>query len=131
MEGLYEEDEIDGVMERPLDCKVHAFDPKSVQISSGSTDVGDVAYAAPTVVLNVATFCVGNVCHSWQSTALSGSDIGMKGMVRAGEVMALAFAKTMNDPETIKAAKAELLKKNGGSYKCPLPDYVKPPIGRY
>lgn len=131
LEGLYEPDEIDAVMERPLDCKVHPFDPKSLQINSGSTDVGDVAYAAPTVVLNVATFCVGNVGHSWQSTALSGSQIGMKGMVKAGEVMALAFAKTMNAPETIKAAKAELLKKNGGGYKCPLPDYVKPPIGTY
>ena len=25
----------------------------------------------------------------------------------------------------------ELKQKNGGSYHCPLPDYVPPPIGRY
>ena len=31
----------------------------------------------------------------------------------------------------IEKAKAELLKKNGGKYLCPLPDYVEPPIGKY
>ena len=25
----------------------------------------------------------------------------------------------------------ELIRKNGGKYRCPLPDYVTPPIGRY
>ena len=82
-------------------------------------------------MFNVATACLGNVGHSWQNTAFSNSDIGMKGMLRAAEVMALATIRTMEQPEVMEKAKAELLKKNGGSYTCPLPEYVQPPIGRY
>ena len=48
--------------------------------SSGSTDVGDVGYATPTVMFHVATACLGNVGHSWQHTAFACSDIGMKGI---------------------------------------------------
>jgi len=52
-------------------------------------------------------------------------------MLRAAEVMTLATLRTMERPEVIEKAKAELLRKNGGSYTCPLPEYVQPPIGRY
>ena len=31
----------------------------------------------------------------------------------------------------IEKARQELLRKNGGKYTCPLPEYVQPPIGRY
>ena len=45
--------------------------------------------------------------------------------------MTLATIRTMDDPAAIEKAKAELLRKNGGKYRCPLPEYVTPPIGRY
>ena len=45
--------------------------------------------------------------------------------------MTLACIKTMQQPELIEKAKAELKKKNGGKYVCPLPDYTMPPIGKY
>ena len=84
---------------------------------SGSTDVGDVGYATPTVTLHVATAGLGNVGHSWQNTAYSNSSIGMKGMLKAAEVMALAAVYTMEQPELIEKARQELLRKNGGKYK--------------
>ena len=59
------------------------------------------------------------------------SPIGMKGMLRAAEAMTLAAIRTMEQPELIEKAREELKRKNGGSYHCPLPDYVTPPIGRY
>ena len=31
----------------------------------------------------------------------------------------------------IERAKAEVLKRNGGSYTCPLPDSVAPPLDTY
>ena len=43
----------------------------------------------------------------------------------------MAAIRTMDDPAAIEKAKAELQQKNGGQYRCPLPDYVTPPIGRY
>lgn len=127
----FDSDAIDEAMARPLDKIIHPFNSKETHYHSGSTDVGDVGYATPTVSLNVATACLGNVGHSWQNTAFAGSEIGMKGMVRAAEILALATLRTMEQPEIIKKAREELKNKNGGKYTCPLPDYVTPPIGRY
>ena len=124
-------EELDKALEKPLDSTVHPFYPKAAGYNSGSTDVGDVGYATPTVMFHVATACLGNVGHSWQNTAFACSDIGMKGMLRAAEVMTLSDIRTMEQPELIRKAKEELIRKNGGKYRCPLPDYVTPPIGRY
>ena len=127
----FEPEELDAALEKPLDRIIHPFNPKETAYSSGSTDVGDVGYATPTVMFHVATACLGNVGHSWQNTAFSCSDIGMKGMLRAAEIMTLAAIRTMDQPAVIAKAWEELKQKNGGSYHCPLPDYVTPPIGRY
>ena len=124
-------EELDKALEKPLDSMVHPFNPKETGYNSGSTAVGDVGYATPTVMFHVATACLGNVGHSWQNTAFACSDIGMKGMLRAAEVMTLSAIRTMAQPELIRKAKEELIRKNGGKYRCPLPDYVTPPIGRY
>ena len=124
-------EELDKALEKPLDSTVHPFYPKEAGYNSGSTDVGDVGYATPTVMFHVATACLGNVGHSWQNTAFACSGIGMKGMLRAAEVMTLSAIRTMEQPELIRKAKEELIGKNGGKYRCPLPDYVAPPIGRY
>ena len=124
-------EELDKALEKPLDSMVHPFNPKETGYNSGSTDVGDVGYATPTVMFHVATACLGNVGHSWQNTAFACSDIGMKGMLRAAEVMTLSAIRTMEQPELIRKAKEELIQKNGGKYSCPLPDYCTPPIGRY
>ncbi len=125
-------EEVESVMlTRPLDSVTRPFDPKETRYQSGSTDVGDVGYATPTVTLHIATAGLGNVGHSWQNTALSNSPIGMKGMLKAAEVMALTAVYVAEQPETIETARKELLRKNGGKYVCPLPEYVQPPIGRY
>ena len=129
--AYFEPEELGKALEKPLDSTVHPFYPKAAGYNSGSTDVGDVGYATPTVMFHVATACLGNVGHSWQNTAFACSDIGMKGMLRAAEVMTLSAIRTMEQPELIRKAKEELIRKNGGKYRCPLPDYVTPPIGRY
>lgn len=127
----FDADQVEKELEKPLDKIIHPFNAKETRYHSGSTDVGDVGYATPTVSLNIATACLGNVGHSWQNTAFACSAIGMKGMLRAAEVLTLASLRTMEQPELIEKAKAELKRKNGGKYTCPLPDYVVPPIGRY
>ena len=35
------------------------------------------------------------------------------------------------DPALLAAAKEDLKRRTGGKYECPLPDYVKPPVGKY
>lgn len=127
----FEIDEVEEMLSKPLSNKINPFDPKEVGYNSGSTDVGDVGYATPTLNISVATSCIGNVGHSWQHTAFSNSVIGNKGTLTAAKVMALASIKTMERPEVIEKAKKELAIKNGGKYTCPLPDSTKPPIGTY
>lgn len=131
LEEYFSPDELDKALEKPLDNVIHPFNPKETGYSSGSTDVGDVGYATPTVMIHVATACLGNVGHSWQNTAFSCSEIGIKGMLRAAEMLCLGALRTLEQPELIDKAKEELKRKNGGAYSCPLPDYVTPPIGKY
>ena len=124
-------DRAEAVLQRPLATDVIPFDPSKIRLQAGSTDVGDVGYAAPTLNLLVATACVGNVGHSWQMTAQACSPLAHKGLLTAAEVMALSAVRTMHRPEAIAAAKAEVLARNGGKYTCPLPDSVLPPLDTY
>ena len=128
---VFGSERVDEVLARPLDSEIHPFDAKERGYRSGSTDVGDVGYAVPTVSLDVATACIGNVGHSWQNVAFANSRIGDKGMLTAAKTLALATIRTLEDPGLIERARKELLAKNGGQYVCPLPDYVEPPIGKY
>lgn len=117
--------------EAPLDKTVHPFQPLDKGAVCGSTDVGDVSYAVPTVLVSVATACMGNVGHSWQNTAFSCSVIGMKGMLHAALVLTAGALALLDRPEALAQAKGELLKKNGGAYRCPLPPEAMPPVGQY
>ena len=128
---IYGYERVPEILAKPLDSEVHPFDPKETRYQSGSTDVGDVGYATPTVNINVATACIGNVGHSWQNVAFSNSPIGDKGMLVAAKALALATVRTMEQPDLIRKAKEELQRKNGGKYVCPLPSYAQPPIGKY
>ena len=102
----------------------HASD----MISSGSTDVGDVSYCAPTAQMNVSTWALCTTGHTWQVTAQSGSDIGRTGTVKAAEVLALASIKAMQNPELLEKAKEEWKKATGGKYVCPVTDDVQPAL---
>lgn len=94
----------------------------------GSTDVGDASYCAPTSQINVATMALGTPGHSWQLTGQGKSGMAHKGTMTAAKVMALTAAKLLDRPEVLAEAKAELLRKNGGGYVCPIPDDVTPTL---
>lgn len=128
---VYGEDRLDEMLEKPLDNEIHSFDPENITLEAGSTDVGDVGAAVPTLNLNIAAACLGNVGHTWQMTAQSCSPLAHKALLTAGKMIALAAVRTMECPDVIEKAKAEVKKRNGGSYTCPLPDSVKPPIHTY
>ncbi len=54
----------------------------------GSTDLGDVSWAVPTVQARVATCAIGTPFHTWQTTAQGKVPAAHKGMVHAAKVMA-------------------------------------------
>jgi len=92
--------------------------PLKVEMDAGggSTDVGDVSYAVPTVGMSAATWVPGTPAHSWQAVACGGTEIGTKGMMVAAKTMALTAIDLYLNPALIQQAKEEY-KKMIGDYK--------------
>tara|TARA_R110000787_G_scaffold8528_9_gene28904 strand:+ start:7915 stop:9342 length:1428 start_codon:yes stop_codon:yes gene_type:complete len=91
--------------------------PYEVSLGYGSTDVGDVSYAVPTVGLRTATWVPGTSAHSWQATAASGMSIGYKGAQVAAKTLTLAAIELYKDPKLRKAAREEFEAARGENYE--------------
>lgn len=91
--------------------------PYDVTLGYGSTDVGDVSYATPTVGLRTATWVPGTSAHSWQSSAASGMSIGFKGVQVAAKTLTLAAIELYTNPELRAEARAEFDKARGPGYQ--------------
>lgn len=83
----------------------------------GSTDVGDVSWAVPTVGLRTATWVPGTSAHSWQAVAAGGMSIGHKGMLLAAEVLAETGIELMTSPDVIKEAWEEMRTRQGEDFQ--------------
>ncbi len=84
---------------------------------SGSTDVGDVSFAVPTVGMSSATWVPGTPAHSWQAVAAGGTTIGEKGMMIAAKSLTLTAIDLFRDKEIIEKAKQEFLQRRGPDFK--------------
>ncbi|WP_299195034.1 amidohydrolase [uncultured Erythrobacter sp.] len=91
--------------------------PYNRSLGYGSTDVGDVSWATPTVGVRTATWVPGTSAHSWQAVAASGHSIGHKGAQVAAKAMALMAIELFTNPELRAQARAEFDAARG-------PDYV-------
>lgn len=91
--------------------------PYSKRLGYGSTDVGDVSWATPTVGVRTATWVPGTSAHSWQAVAASGHSIGHKGAQVAAKAMALMAAELFTNPELRAAARAEFDQSRGPGYQ--------------
>jgi len=91
----------------------------------GSTDVGDVSYVVPTVMIMYAAVSKGTPGHSWQLVSQSRTALMHEGMLHNAKVMALAGLKLVENPELVKQAKEEFADA-GVKYECLIPDEVKP-----
>ncbi len=95
----------------------------------GSTDVGDVSWAVPTVQARGATYAIGTPGHSWQLTAQGTTPAAHKGMVHVAKVMAGTALEVIGDETLLKRAKADHQARLARQpYVCPLPPDVQPPI---
>ncbi len=96
---------------------------KLADAGGGSTDVGDVSYAVPTVGLTAATWIPGTPAHSWQAVACGGTEIGTKGMMVAAKTLAMTAIDLFTQPSYITKAKEEFSKAKGDyQYKALLGD---------
>ncbi|MBS0660653.1 MAG: amidohydrolase [Verrucomicrobia bacterium] len=95
----------------------------------GSTDVGDVSWAVPTVQAHAPTVAIGTPFHTWQVVAQGKRPAAHKAMVQAAKAMAATGAAVLTDPALLAAAKADHRKRLGkDGYTSPLPPEVQPPL---
>ena len=83
----------------------------------GSTDVGDVSWAVPTVGLRTATWVPGTAAHSWQAVAAGGTSIGTKGMMVAARTLASTAYDLFTTPRLVADARAEFDRKRGPDFR--------------
>ena len=116
--------------EKPLCDFVAPLDRRSLG-GEGSTDVGDVSWAVPTVQARVATCAIGTPFHTWQLTAQGKSPMAHEGMIHAAKAMAATARVLIEEPTTLAAAQEAHRRHLARSpYVCPIPDDVHPPIAR-
>jgi aminobenzoyl-glutamate utilization protein B len=95
----------------------------------GSTDVGDVSWAVPTVQARGATYAIGTPGHSWQLTAQGKTDAAHKGMAHVAKIMAGTALDAIRDETLLARAKAEhRAKLEKTPYVSPLPAEAKPAL---
>lgn len=95
----------------------------------GSTDVGDVSWAVPTVQARVATCAIGTPFHTWQTVAQGKAPAAHKGMIYAAKAMAATACRLIEDQLLVAAAREthkDHLEET--PYTCPIPDDVRPPV---
>lgn len=88
--------------------------PLRTAAGTASTDLGDVSWSVPTVVLEAATWVPGTPAHSWQAVACGGTGIGAKGMIVAAKAMALTAADLFSEPGHLEAARADFDRRRAG-----------------
>ncbi len=91
--------------------------PYTKSLGYGSTDVGDVSFATPTVGLRTATWVPGTSAHSWQAVAAGGMSIGFKGAQVAAKTLTLAAIELFQNEELRAAAREEFDAARGEDYK--------------
>ena len=95
----------------------------------GSTDVGDVSWAVPTVQASGAVVAIGTPFHSWQLVAQGKMPAAHKGMVHIAKVMTATACKVLSDPALLAAAKADhAARTSRHPYLCPIPPEIAPPL---
>ena len=95
----------------------------------GSTDVGDVSWAVPTVQARVATCAIGTPFHTWQTVAQGKAPAAHKGMIYAAKAMAATACRLIEDQllvDTARETHKDHLEET--PYTCPIPDDVRPPV---
>ncbi|TDK58108.1 amidohydrolase [Bacillus salipaludis] len=95
---------------------------------SGSTDVGDVSWAVPTMQCMTTCFVLGTPLHTWQVVSQGAMPIAHKGMLQAGKVIACTAIEAMENQDIIEKARLEWKERlEGETYESLIPENVKQP----
>ena len=95
----------------------------------GSTDVGDVSWAVPTVQAHAPSIAIGTPLHTWQVVAQGKSAHAHKAMVHVAKAMAGTGVAVLTDPDLMARVKADHKARTAKTpYVSPIPDGVEPPL---
>ncbi|MEA4926758.1 MAG: amidohydrolase [Syntrophomonadaceae bacterium] len=98
------------------------------ECGSGLTDSAEYSWKAPYASFNLAV-APGDGWHNWRVTTCVGSSIGMKAMVHAAKLLALANMEVIQNPGLVESAQAELAARlKGQAYVELIGREVKPPV---
>ncbi|MFB9121850.1 amidohydrolase [Paraburkholderia dipogonis] len=116
---------------RPIIAEILPYRPDAERPVTGSTDVGDVSWAAPTTQCLTACYAWGTGFHSWQMVSQGKLSLAHKGMLLAAKTLAATGIDLAGQPETLRAAREELHRKRMMKpYQCPIPGDIAPPPAR-
>jgi len=116
---------------RPILTDILPYRADMVRPVTGSTDVGDVSWVAPTTQCLTACYAWGTGFHSWQMVSQGKMTLAHRGMLLAAKTLAATAIDLVAHPNVLSDAKEELHEKRGRkSYQCPIPDDVLPPPAR-
>jgi aminobenzoyl-glutamate utilization protein B len=90
--------------------------PYSISLGYGSTDVGDVSMAVPTVGARIASYVPGTAGHSWQAVAAGGTSVGFRGADMAARALSSAAIELYTDAALRDAAIEEFERKRGEDF---------------
>ncbi len=100
-----------------------------VQMSSASTDVGDVSWVVPTGNICIASVAAGTVMHKWTATAQGKSAVAYKGMHTAARILAEAGRRLMEEAELREQIVAGFIRERAGrTYYSLIPEDRKPDL---
>lgn len=103
--------------------------PYKLNMTYGSTDVGDVSMAVPTVDFNTATWVPGTSAHSWQAVAAGGMSIGFKGAHLAAKTLSVTAQELFTNKALREAATKEFHERRGPNFVyLPVLGDRKPPL---
>jgi aminobenzoyl-glutamate utilization protein B len=116
---------------RPIIAEILPYRSDVERPVTGSTDVGDVSWAAPTTQCLTACYAWGTGFHTWQMVTQGKMSLAHKGMLLAAKTLAATAIDLAGQPETLRDARAELERKREMKpYRCPIPANVSPPPAR-
>ncbi|MDQ1078449.1 M20 family metallopeptidase [Pseudoroseomonas cervicalis] len=95
----------------------------------GSTDVGTVSWAVPTVQARGVTYAIGTPGHSWQLVAQGKAPAAHKGLEHVAKVMAGTAVDVLTKPELLARARQDHAARTAGMPDVfPIPKDVPPPL---
>ena len=104
-----------GLPQRGMDAKIGPRPTKIGKASTGSSDDGNVTWVIPGGrICGVATYPLAAAGHSWQIATGGNHTTGMKGMIKASQVIAATAVDLVTYPKLISEITKEWKERKGG-----------------